>query len=214
MRVIDVAALGVAAVSVLTGAFGPVWAHWIAKPLAILLLLLVGLAGRPGGYRTLIAAGLACSLAGDVLLLFPNLFLAGLVAFLFAHLCYIGALAPGVAFRGAAIARLVYATLAIAMVAALWPVLDPVMRIAIALYAAFLVAMAGQAAGRWALLRTPAARSAGIGAAWFLLSDGLLALDRFRVSIPGARLGVLATYYLAQWLIARSTDQPPQEPGA
>lgn len=212
MRVLDLVALVLAAASVVTGVAGPEWAHWVAKPLAGLGMLLVAAAGVRGSYRTLIMAGLVCALAGDVLLLAgSSWFLAGLVCFLGTQLCYIGAFWPGVGFRAASIARLVYITLGVAMVAALWPVLGPVMRVAIAVYAGFLVTMAGQAAARWAVLRTPLARSAGLGAVFFLLSDGMLALDRWRAQFPGARLAILATYYLAQWLIARSTAEPSPE---
>lgn len=212
MRVLDLVALLLAAASVVTGVAGPELAHWAAKPLAGLGMLLVAAAGVQGSYRTLIMAGLVCALAGDVLLLAgSSWFLAGLACFLGTQLCYIGAFWPGVGFRAASIARLVYVTLGVAMVAALWPVLGPVMRVAIAVYAAFLVTMAGQAAARWAVLRTPLARSAGLGAVFFLLSDGMLALDRWRAQFPGARLAVLATYYLAQWLIARSTAEPSPE---
>lgn len=212
MRVIDLTALLLALAAVVTGAAGPEWGHWIAKPLASVAMLLVAAGGVPGSYRTLVMAGLVCALAGDVLLLASNgFFLAALILFLGTHLCYIGAFWPGVGFRSAAIARLVYLTLGVAMVAALWPVLGPLLRVAIAVYAAFIVTMAGQAAARWAVLRTPLARSAGLGAVFFLLSDGMLALDRFRVQFPGARVAVLVTYYLAQWLIARSTAEPSPE---
>jgi uncharacterized membrane protein YhhN len=213
MRVIDLTALILAAVAVLVDATAPAWANWITRPLAILVILVVAVAGVRGSYRTLIMAGLACSVIGDILpLLSEGNFPASLGVFLAVHLCYIGAFWPGVGLRGAWIARLVYVTLGVAMVAALWPVLGPLLRVAIAVYAALIVMMAGQAAGRWAVLKTPGARSAAVGAVVFLVSDGLLALDRFRAQFPGARIAVLGTYYLAQWLIARSTAEPSPEP--
>lgn len=215
MRVIDLAALVVAAIAVLVDAVAPTWANWITKPLAILLILAVAAAGARGSYRTLILAGLACSVIGDLLpLLSENAFLPRGGAFVAVLFCYIGAFWPGVGLHGAWIARLVYLTLGIAMVAALWPVLGPLMRVAVTIYAALLVMMAGQAAGRWSVLKTPGARSAGVGAVLFLISDGLLALDRFRASFPGARVAVLVTYYVAQWLIARSTAEPSPEPAS
>lgn len=215
MRVIDLAALVVAAIAVVVDAVAPGWAIWITRPLAILLILAVGLAGSPGSYRTLIVAGLALSAIGHLLpLLSDAYFLASMGVFLAVLFSYIGAFWPGVGLHGAWIARLVYLTLGIAMVAALWPFLGPVFRVAVTIYAALVVMMAGQAAGRWSLRRTPGARSAGIGAALFMISDGLLALDRFRAAFPGARVAVLLTYYLAQWLIARSTAEPSPEPAA
>src|SRR5207247_2210757 len=46
-------------------------------------------------YRWLVFAGLLCSLGGDVWLLFPRGFVAGLLHFLVAHLLYIAAFVPG-----------------------------------------------------------------------------------------------------------------------
>jgi hypothetical protein len=94
------------------------------------------------------------------------------------------------------------------MLAALWPVLDPLYRRrAGPLRTHPGRGWRGQAAARWGKLKTAAARSAGIGAAFFFLSDGMLALTASGSSFPGARVAVLVTYYLAQWLIARSTDE-------
>jgi uncharacterized membrane protein YhhN len=213
MRVIDLATLLLAAIAAVVELAGPVWANWITRPLVNLLLLLVAAAGTRGAYRTLILIGLASAAIGDLLpLISGGLFFVSLVVFLTVHLCYIAAFWPGVGLHGAWIARLVYVTLGVAMVAALWPVLPPLQRVAIAVYAALIVTMAGQAAGRWSVLRTPGARSAGLGAGLFLISDGILALDRWRADFYGAGLVVLLTYYVAQWLIARSTsDTLPEQ---
>jgi uncharacterized membrane protein YhhN len=78
-----------------------------------------------------------------------------------AHVCYIAAFTPGVGRHGASIARLVYGTLGVAMLAALWPVLDPLYRGALGVYGFVLIVMAGQAAARWGQVKTAAARSAG-----------------------------------------------------
>jgi hypothetical protein len=50
------------------------------------------------------------------------------------------------------------------------------------------------------------ARLAAVGAAFFVVSDTLLAWNRFGGGIPLASLWVLATYFIAQWYIARSVD--------
>ena len=209
MKVGDVVTLVAAAGAIAATALGaPAWAVWGTRIAVVLLLLLLAAAGSPGRYRTFILLGLLASGVGDLIFLVPaDLFLAGVACFLVAHLCYIAAFTPGVGRHGASIARLVYFTLGLAMLAALWPVLDPLYRGALSLYGLVLIVMAGQAAARWGKLKTVAARSAGIGAAFFFLSDGMLALDRFRAQFPGARIAILVTYYLAQWLIARSTDE-------
>ncbi len=74
-------------------------------------------------------------------------------------------------------------------------------------YVAVLATMGGQA---WARARTrqgdAAARLAARGALVFMLSDSVLAWDRFRGPLPWASLWVLAAYYLAMWWIARSVQ--------
>ncbi|HKP28800.1 MAG TPA: lysoplasmalogenase [Gemmatimonadales bacterium] len=209
MKVGDVVTLVAAAGAIVAVAVGaPTWVVWGTRIAVILLLLLLAAAGSPGRYRTFVLLGLLASAVGDLIFLVPaDLFLAGVACFLVAHVCYIAAFTPGVGRHGASIARLVYFTLGAAMLAALWRGLDPLYRVALSVYGLVLIVMAGQAAARWGKLKTAAARSAGIGAAFFLLSDGMLALDRFRVQFPGARVAILVTYYLAQWLIARSTDE-------
>ncbi|MEO6519950.1 MAG: lysoplasmalogenase family protein, partial [Pseudoxanthomonas sp.] len=50
------------------------------------------------------------------------------------------------------------------------------------------------------------ARLAAIGALFFVISDTLLAWNRFGGGIHLAPLWVLGTYFVAQWYIARSVD--------
>jgi uncharacterized membrane protein YhhN len=76
-------------------------------------------------------------------------------------------------------------------------------------YVAVLTTMATFAIARaWtpALSReTPrSVRFAAIGGAAFVLSDSLLAWDKFGGAVPQAQLLILSTYWFAQWCIARS----------
>jgi uncharacterized membrane protein YhhN len=72
------------------------WLGYVFKPLTLVLILGLALTAppsRPPRYRWGIVAGLVFSLAGDVLLMLPsNRFLAGLLSFLAAHVCYLAAL--------------------------------------------------------------------------------------------------------------------------
>ena len=56
------------------------------------------------------------------------------------------------------------------------------------------------------VLRPDVARGviAFLGAVLFVISDSVLALDRFRGEFGAARALTLSTYYAAQWLIASS----------
>jgi uncharacterized membrane protein YhhN len=79
-------------------------------------------------------------------------------------------------------------------------------------YVAVLATMGGQAWTRSRAKRGDAAvRLAARGALVFMLSDSVLAWDRFRGPLPLVSLWVLATYYLALWWIARSVQGAPVE---
>lgn len=193
---------------------GPwLWLHYLCKPAATVLVLAWVLRAAPvvsPRYRRAVAWGLVFSLAGDVLLMLPQgLFLGGLVAFLLAHLCFIAALWPGGGARANALALLAYAALAAVDLGLLWPHVPGDMRLPVLAYVSVLVLMAVLAAGRaWALradavLAAPA-RLAALGGALFVLSDSLLAWNRFHGPLPLALLWVLATYYASLWCIALS----------
>jgi uncharacterized membrane protein YhhN len=188
------------------------WLHYMTKPTATALLILMVLRNAPTEiYGQAIAAGLAFALAGDFFLMLPgDHFLWGLICFLLTHCAYIYALTRDArpAARFSVFAG--FAALALLMVAGLWNAVPVGMRLPVAVYAAALAFMAAQAASRASQMPpgTPAratARLAAIGGVLFLISDTLLAYGRFRWTIPGQSLWVLGSYYMAQWLFARST---------
>lgn len=138
------------------------------------------------------------------MLMLPGLFIPGLIAFLLAHLCYIALFrqdAPWFASKPALAATLAAAC---AMYALLFPTLDPILKVAVACYATVIALMAAQAIGRATVLRDRAATGVAIGATFFMLSDSLLAINKFATPLPMAQFWVLATYYVAQVLIARN----------
>jgi len=185
---------------------GPRALVYVCKPLTTLLVLVLAAAGVGADprYRTLIVVGLAASLAGDVFLMLPrDRFVHGLGSFLLAHIVY------GVAFArtpaGPGDAALLIGLLLIAggIVRALWAGLGR-LRGPVLLYVAAIIGMAWLAGVRWRADAVPGAALAAAGAICFVLSDALLALDRFRRRIRHGRAWVLGSYYLAQVLIALS----------
>lgn len=92
------------------------WLHWIAKPLATLLIAAIvwRTDAAPHGYRRAILLGMAFSCIGDIALMLPfDAFVLGLIAFLLAHLCYIVAFRAGFrAGRGLLIAAALLAVFA------------------------------------------------------------------------------------------------------
>ena len=205
-------ALAVAALAVLEiwGEYcGPAALVYAAKPLtmALIIAMAVGLARRsPGPYGRTILAGLALSLVGDVLLMLPaDLFLPGLVSFLLAHLAYIRAFGRGRPLRPDRLA-LPLAIFGAAVYAGLWPGLGE-MRIPVLVYLLVICTMGWQALVRWRTRYDRAAALAAAGALLFIASDTALAVNRFGRPFAAAPLLVLATYFAAQWCIARSIGE-------
>ncbi len=72
---------------------------YLIKPLTMVLICLTAILGGNdlSVYKIMIIGGLVCSLAGDIFLMLPaDRFLPGLIAFLFAQLCYITAFAADI----------------------------------------------------------------------------------------------------------------------
>ena len=179
------------------------------KPLTVVLVSLIALQTKHATtpqYKQLIVAGLLCSLAGDVLLMLPReRFVAGLVCFLFAHLCYIAAFTAG----GGARALSAWGAAALALYGAfvlrlLWPRLGK-LKAPVAVYVAAILLMAWQALNRWLAAGEAGSALALAGALLFVASDSALAWNRFRGEFKSAQALVLGTYFAAQWLIALST---------
>lgn len=185
--------------------------EYLAKPATLLALLVTAALVNPpageGVMRAWFVPALALCLAGDVLLMLPGerrlAFAGGLGAFLGAHVCFLVGLAVARATLGAAlVAGAVLALLAAAPIGAVLRGvarrLGAAMVGPVAVYVAALVAMAG-AAWSAALARHPAGTDPllAVGGTLFVVSDTLLAVDRFVRSLPRAKLAVHVTYHLA-----------------
>jgi len=185
---------------------GPPALRFVLKPLATALILaipLVAAGAAPGPYRRLVALGLAFSLIGDVLLLFPAGFPWGLASFLGAHIAYLLAFRSRGGFRFTPWLFAIYAAIAVSLLALIAPRAGP-LAVPVAVYGLALGAMAWQAAEAWRNVRDRSALLAMIGAALFLVSDAALAFNRFRSPLPLRDLLVMGTYWPAQLLIAWS----------
>jgi alkylglycerol monooxygenase len=203
LLLVDAAALATASAALELGSL-----HLACKPLAMLLAMAVaaGRARRPGqgaGFAAWLLAALAASLAGDVLLMLaPRFFVPGLVAFLLAHLAYIRLFSLGVGFMPRRAPLALTAGVGVAMYAFLWwGGLPAGLRLPVGIYVLVIACMAAQALGRAAELKNRPAVAVAVGACLFMLSDSLLATNRFVWPLPLASLWVLASYYAAQILI-------------
>lgn len=183
---------------------------YLFKPLTTLLVIAVALLSltTPNaqvGYTMGITAGLVLSLGGDIALMFPSrrAFTLGLVLFLLAHVVYILAFTLPNGFHSAdwvtgavlvAIAAACFLYLKPGLGSMKGPVLAYILVICLMVHRA-LSLFFGEAF-------TPTqAWLASEGAVLFLISDLILAINRFRHPFEKERLGLLA-YYAGQLLIA------------
>ncbi|WP_287984658.1 lysoplasmalogenase family protein [Diaphorobacter sp.] len=201
------------ALATATSALGFTAWHLLFKPLTMAIVITyvairaypMSATGRFGLHRSylLLLGALLGSLAGDVfLMLSEHLFIPGLVSFLLAHLCYIALFKQGVGWFGHRGALGGTLALGIGMYAFLWQGgLPAALRVPVAVYVVVIALMAAQAWGRHAALRERSSLAVALGACCFMLSDSLLATNRFVQPLPLSQLWVLATYYAAQVLI-------------
>ena len=181
--------------------------EYIAKPAVIVTLIGVAAALTPldATVRGLFIAALGLSLLGDVALMLPReRFVAGLVAFLLAHLAYIAGLGiiglPDGSIAGVivglvavglvlgSVGRRVFGAVRVGQSALLGPVIAYMGVISLMVVAAF-------ATGR------PLAIA---GALLFYTSDAMLAWDRFVGRRLWGRLAVIVSYHLGQALLVLS----------
>jgi uncharacterized membrane protein YhhN len=187
---------------------GPEWQIYVFKPLTMVYILMMAyLVKKPTSmrYRRWVMVALGLSLVGDVLLMLPvDLFLPGLVVFLLAQVVYVAAFwIDSPRERGPNWAPIPYVLYGVIVFSLLLPGLDD-MQIPVLVYIVVICLMGWLALRRWRMLRNTPALLAAIGALFFLLSDTALAVNRFMQAFEAAPAVVLVTYYIAQYLLARS----------
>lgn len=182
---------------------------FVAKPLASTGLLVLALehGALETGYGVAVFTGLSLSWLGDGLLLFrgQRAFVAGLGAFLLAHLAYgVAFAAGGVIFTHVAAGVALLGAVAVPVWRWLRPNVSERLRPAVAAYVVVITAMVALAGGRLASGHTLALAGAGL----FYLSDLAVARDRFVTSSFLNRAWGLPTYYAGQALLALSVSSP------
>jgi uncharacterized membrane protein YhhN len=184
---------------------GPRQHVYIFKPLTMVFIWLIATLGQATlpFYKYMIVTGLAFSMAGDVFLMLPSdRFVAGLVAFLIAHLFYIAAFASEISalIWWPLIPCVIYGiVIYIILVPALGRLKLPVL-----IYVVVILIMTWLAWERWSQTAQSGTLLAAVGAVLFVISDTILAINRFRGAFKLARALNLTTYFAAQWLIASS----------
>jgi uncharacterized membrane protein YhhN len=191
--------------------------EYLAKPGVMIFLIIWFITQMPTDrdwLRLFILAGLIFSLAGDVFLMLPgNWFLAGLVAFLLAHLAYIGGFnANGFTFYWKS---LIFAFIIILFAIPIFlrirsgliaggnqGLIIPVTAYVIVISFMVLSATTTFFNDAWSF---QAGLLVTIGAALFFTSDAVLAWNRFVKPITQGSLITIIPYHLAQYFIAAGT---------
>lgn len=155
---------------------------------------------------------------GDIFLLFqnqqPSFFIFGLGAFLIGHVFYSFSYR---AHRSASAAQELVGTQRIrfafpiilagsGLVVILYPSLGT-LKIPVMIYAAVLTLMVLQALFRFGRTSTISFALVFAGAILFMISDSLLAINKFLDPLPWAHVQVMLTYVLAQFLIVQGIIQ-------
>jgi alkylglycerol monooxygenase len=207
------------------GALGLLPYFLITKPLAMIIAIAFvaarAISMRARGqfgikFSARLVGALLFSLAGDVFLMLPGdvplaglpPFILGLASFLIAHVFYITLFKQGQAWFPNRRALGTVLAVGALMYAIVWPGLgDPVLKAAVAAYVLVISLMAAQAIGRATVLGDAAARWVAVGACVFMVSDSLIAVNKFVTPVALSPLWILTTYYAAQLLIAHNASE-------
>ena len=180
-----------------------------SKPLLMPLLMVLFLENIKGVSSSIkwgVLAGLFFSWIGDVALLVedtnPSFFIVGLLGFLIAHVNYIVVFnksrtkrAEGSILKPVLIPVFVLFTIGFLFV--LWPHLGD-LRIPVIVYATVLMLMGVFAVSRKV---SPGFNLVLVGAVLFVISDSVLAINKFYAPFESARVTTMLTYTIAQLFI-------------
>lgn len=176
--------------------------QYVFKPLTMCLIILTAILNVSSPttfYQKMIIVGLIFSTVGDVFLINPKRFVQGLLSFLIAHIFFAAAFystphLPSVVF---------YFAYFIFFLQILWKHLGK-LKIPVIIYALAIVTMAWLALSRYLAVGDDKTLYAFVGSIFFTVSDSLIAYKKFRSPFPFAEVFILASYFIAQWLIALS----------
>ncbi|NVJ65434.1 MAG: lysoplasmalogenase [Gammaproteobacteria bacterium] len=179
---------------------------YLFKPLTMLLIigLLLLKADLEVSYNQWILLGLVFSLVGDIfLMLRPQKFIAGLVSFLVAHLCYVYAFYQGLIGNDISWLAAVLLPIGIIYLAILWKHLGKYLWPVVAYFMA-IGAMLFFASALFLVEMSLMTKLALLGAILFAISDAILAWRKFVKPLKYGQFYVMATYFSAQTLLTLS----------
>lgn len=162
-------------------------------------------------YSRYILFALFFSMLGDIFLMpYFDIFIFGLASFLIAHVFYIFAfLRNNKLIEGIRKGKLSMTALIIAFLVLIFVLVqsmlasntDFVLIIAVVVYASVITFMVLTSISSFYNHKTFEKKLILIGAILFMLSDSIIAINKFVLPIPLSGLWIMSTYTLAQWLI-------------
>jgi uncharacterized membrane protein YhhN len=184
-------------------------AFYALKPLTSSLVFVYPLVFRNpklSAYSKWISAGLFFCLVGDVFLLFESYFVNGLSAFLIGHLLFLFSFlnrqgwkwSPQVGLLLGVFASGIFYLIAHNLEALFYPVMAYIFVITLMSWQGWALALHAEEKKQ---------RLLGLGVSLFLFSDTLIALNKFYFSFTGAGVLILASYWIALFLIAQSASR-------
>jgi uncharacterized membrane protein YhhN len=210
LAMLEVLAVECAALSTVS-ALGMLDGYMLFKPLTMVIAIVFVAArahstGATTRFDAFLVVALVFSLVGDVFLMLPgNYFIPGLASFLVAHVFYIALFRQGQGWFPSKRALIGVLAVGAVMYSIVWGGLnDPVLKIAVAAYVSVISLMAAQAIGRATATGDAASRWVALGACVFMVSDSLIAINKFVTPVALSSLWILATYYAAQLLIVHN----------
>lgn len=183
---------------------------WYLKPFLLPFLILAVAISTDFTTKKILLLALLFSWIGDIILMFADqaeiYFILGLVSFLLSHLLYIFLFArqdkdqktinKGVFGTGFMVILIYF----FGMILLLFPKLGP-LQIPVIVYALTITTMLFVAFKGSLLWKKTAATIILLGAVFFVLSDSILAFNKFYQAIPRSGFWIMSTYILAQYCI-------------
>ncbi len=183
-------------------------AHYVAKPAIVISLIFLFIKTSDGiskSIKRITLLALIFSLLGDIFLMFvehsPHFFTVGLVAFLLAHIMYILVFLK---HKNKQKSMVVFVVLLLVYASGLFYLLKDglgAMLVPVVIYMIVILSMATSAFLRKGMVNNLSYNLVFVGAIFFMISDSILALNKFYQPLPFSNISIMLTYALAQLLI-------------
>jgi uncharacterized membrane protein YhhN len=156
--------------------------------------------------RNRVLLGVFFSLLGDVFLMFSGGFILGLASFLIAHIFYISAFyldndgfITKKSDRWAAVAGIL--AYGIVFLYSVLPKVDNALVLPVGIYGLTILTMLLMALNRWKSVSQETFRWVFLGAVLFVVSDSILAINKFVQPLPMSGIAIMLTYAAGQFFI-------------